>query len=76
MRVRCYLRDIRGRRSIRRISEASGVNRGTLSAIERGHVLPKDEWIEGMEAAYGAPFEEWYPPLVCRVLELDEEEVR
>ena len=76
MVVRCYLREIRGRRSIRKIAEASGVNRGTLSAIERGHVVPKDEQVEPMEAAYGAPFEEWYPPLVCRVLELDEEEPR
>lgn len=73
MRVRCYLREIRGRRGLREIAEAAGVNRGALSTIERGHTLPKDEWIEQMEAAYGAPFEQWYPALVARVLELDEE---
>jgi transcriptional regulator with XRE-family HTH domain len=74
VRLRCYLRDIRGRRSLRRIADAAGVDRGTLSTIERGRAVPKDEWIDAMEAAYGAPFAEWYPALTVRVLELDEEE--
>ena len=74
MRLRCYLREIRGRRGLRQIAEACGVNRGTLSSIERGHTTPKDEWIDAMEAAYGAPFADWYPPLAVRVLELDLED--
>ena len=74
MKVRCYLREIRGRRGLRAVAKAAGVDRGTLSMIERGRMLPKDPWIEGMEAAYGAPFEEWYPPLTVRSLELDEEQ--
>lgn len=73
MRVRCYLREIRGRRSLRTIAERADVNRGTLSAIETGRTLPKDAWIEGMEAAYGAPYEDWYPALTRRALELDDE---
>jgi transcriptional regulator with XRE-family HTH domain len=72
--MRCYLRTIRGRRGIRAIAEQCGVNRATLSTIETGRTLPKDEWIEAMEAAYGAPFADWYPPLAVRVLELDVED--
>ena len=74
VRVRCYLREIRGRRSIRRLAIATGVNRGTLSMVDRGRMLPRDEWIEPMEDAYGAPFADWYPALAVRCLELDEEE--
>jgi transcriptional regulator with XRE-family HTH domain len=72
VKVRCHLREIRGRRGLREISEACGINRGLLSRVETGRVLPQDNWIEAMEMAYGAPFADWYPPLTIRVLELDE----
>jgi transcriptional regulator with XRE-family HTH domain len=75
VKVRCYLREIRGRRPLRDLAEASGVNRGTLSTIELGRRLPKDEEIEPLEQAYGQPFEHWYPAAVTRALELDEERV-
>jgi transcriptional regulator with XRE-family HTH domain len=73
VRVRCHLREIRGRRGIRQIAELCGVPRATLSTIETGRSLPKDAWVEPMEQAYGAPFADWYPALTVRVLELDEE---
>lgn len=73
MKVRCYLREIRGRRPLKEIAAAAEVNHGTLSMIERGRLLPKDEWIEPLEAAYGQPFERWYHELVRRALEPDEE---
>ena len=73
MKVRCYLREIRGRRPLRRIAADTGINRGTLSLVERGRMLPKDDWIERMEEAYGAPFDDWYPAAARRVLELDDE---
>lgn len=76
LRLRCYLREIRGRRSLRVIAAACDVNRGTLSMIEVGRSLPKDEWIVAMEQAYGAPFEDWYPPLTARALELDLEDAQ
>ena len=74
MKARCYLRTIRGRRSLAQLAALAGINKGTLSMIERGRMLPKDAWIEAMENAYGVPFEEWYPALTVRALELDEEE--
>lgn len=73
MRVRCYLREIRGRRSLRAIAETSGINRGSLSTIERGTRLPTDDQVEQLEQAYGVPFEQMYHRQVIRVLEPDEE---
>ena len=74
MKLRSYMREIRGRRSLRDLADAAGVNRGTLSLIELGRQLPKDDWVEGIERAYGAPLEQWYHQLVVRVLEPDEEQ--
>ena len=62
MKLSCRLREIRGRRSLRDLADAAGINRGTLSMIETGRALPKDEWLEAIERVYGAPPEEWYPP--------------
>lgn len=73
MRLVCHLREIRGRRSIREISEAAGLNRGMLSSIERGRALPTDKWLEPLERAYGAPRTQWWPPEVLLVLEYDNE---
>lgn len=74
MKARCYLREIRGRRSLKQLAERAGINHGTLSMIERGRMLPKDEWVDAISQAYGEPFEKWYPALVVRSLEPDDEE--
>jgi hypothetical protein len=58
--VRCCLRELRGERTLLEISTASGVHITELSKIERGFALPRDEWIPGMEQAYGQPVERWY----------------
>ena len=60
MRVRCHLREIRGRRALRDLAEDARINRGTLSLIERGRLLPADKQIESLERAYGRPIGEWY----------------
>ena len=60
MRLRCTLRHIRGDQPIRDFAEQTGVHRGTLSMIELGRLLPTDEQIPLLEAAYGVPFEDWY----------------
>jgi hypothetical protein len=78
VRVICHLREIRGKRGMREISEAAGddkggFNRGTLSMLERGRMLPKDEWVPRLEHAYGAPVTQWYPAAVLLVIQADEE---
>ena len=60
MRVRCHLKEIRGRRSIRDIEAMSGINRGQISPIERGVRFPFDKDIPALEEAYGAPVHDWY----------------
>ena len=72
MRVPCRLREIRGRRPLRDIADQAGVNRGTLSMIELGRMLPKDEQIPGLEHAYGRPVEDFYSPRVLLALADDE----
>ena len=73
MRVRCRLRDLRGDRSLREVAEAAGVNRGELSKIENGRLLPRDEWLERIEQAYGAPPHDWYPDYQLLQFEHDED---
>lgn len=73
MRVRCVLREIRGRRSVRELETLSGINRGTLSQIERGRLLPLDEHIPALERAYGKPAHTWYPDHVLLQLQHDDE---
>jgi hypothetical protein len=68
------LREIRGRRPLRALEAESGIGRGYLSEIETGHRLPRDEWIEGMERAYGAPMTDFYPPEILIVLRYPEAE--
>lgn len=60
MRVRCFLRDIRGRRSLRDLEASSGVNRGDLSKFERGVAFPLDKDVPAIEEAYGRPLVDWY----------------
>jgi hypothetical protein len=38
------------------------IHRGDLSRLERGRLLPPDEWVPLLEAAYGAPQSSWYTP--------------
>lgn len=47
------------------------MSQSRLSGIERGRELPADEWIEALEAAYGAPVSDWYGPRVARALDPD-----
>ena len=60
MRVRCRLRELRGRRSIRDMAEATGVQPAYLSLLEQGRLLPSDSWRVALEQAYGAPLARWY----------------
>jgi hypothetical protein len=58
--LRCALRSTRGTRPIREMEDATGINRGTLSLIEVGRLLPTDGQVEPIERAYGLNFEFWY----------------
>jgi transcriptional regulator with XRE-family HTH domain len=72
VRLSCRLREIRGKRTIAEVASAAGVNEGELSKIERGLALPRDEWLEGLELAYGAARHDWYPPALLLHLQGDE----
>jgi transcriptional regulator with XRE-family HTH domain len=64
MRVACRLRELRLERglSIRDMEAESGIDRAYLSQLERGRLLPRDEWLDELEAAYGAERSTWYVP--------------
>lgn len=72
MRLRCKLRVLRGEKTLKAISEQTGINRGTLSLIELGRLLPTDEQVEPLEQAYGIPFDAWYTRRTLAVIEEDE----
>jgi transcriptional regulator with XRE-family HTH domain len=72
VRVVCHLREIRGERRLRAIASSSGVAESSLSKIERGYELPRDEWLAALEHAYGKPRHLWYPPELLIVLQSDE----
>jgi transcriptional regulator with XRE-family HTH domain len=80
MRLRCRLRELRGRRSLSKMAAATeeGGKRifaGVLSLIERGRMLPADDQLEAIAAAYGEDIESWYDwrgPLVA--VEMDDRE--
>lgn len=72
MRVRCFLKELRGPRSLRRVADEAGINPGMLSRIEQGVAFPKDDEIPALAAAYGAPITDWYPPLVIVAMEFDD----
>jgi transcriptional regulator with XRE-family HTH domain len=64
MRVSCRLRAIRLGLgfSIRDLEAMTGIAGTDLSKVERGRLLPRDEWISALEQAYGAPRSTWYVP--------------
>jgi transcriptional regulator with XRE-family HTH domain len=72
MRVRCYLREIRGERSLRSVAEEAGVSPAILSTLERGEGFVHDSDIEKLVAAYGASVADWYPPTVLLAVESDD----
>jgi transcriptional regulator with XRE-family HTH domain len=79
VRVRCYLREHRARRSLSKIADAidvKGLGVGQLSLIEQGRMIPKDSQMAALERAYGVPRSEWWPREVLLVLELDDEGTR
>ena len=57
--MRCYLRELRGARPINAAAEATGVNKGVLSMIERGRQLPTDSEALALAEFYG-PAASWY----------------
>jgi transcriptional regulator with XRE-family HTH domain len=71
VRVRCFLRELRGPASIREVAERCELNPGELSRIENGTALPRDEDVPALERAYGAPITDWYPPMVLLAMESD-----
>lgn len=60
MRVRCRLRHLRGKRSLRAMEAETGISRGYLSRYENGKEFPRDHHIPALEKAYGAPAKTWY----------------
>lgn len=72
MKLICHLREIRGSRKLREISQASGVPISTLSLLERGQLLARDDDVESLEAAYGRPRTEWYAPAVLLAVSSDD----
>lgn len=75
MRLRCFLREIRGTRTLREIAELSGVPQSELSKIENGIQVPKDADVEALVAAYQAAPTDWYGPLTLLALESDDAQI-
>jgi transcriptional regulator with XRE-family HTH domain len=71
--LRCHLREIRGKRPLSELEAETGINRGTLSHLERGRQLPLDKHVPDLERAYGAPRTEWYDPELLLIIEGDPE---
>jgi transcriptional regulator with XRE-family HTH domain len=60
MRLRTSLAEIRGKRTVKEIAAASGVNEATIRQIEQGKLVPREAHVEPLERAYGAGIESWY----------------
>jgi transcriptional regulator with XRE-family HTH domain len=73
VRLRCYLREGRGERSLRQVANLTGVSAGELSLIERGRLLPADDQVEAIERAYGLQRTSWYHEWGKLAIEADEE---
>jgi transcriptional regulator with XRE-family HTH domain len=69
VRIRCYLRPIRQSLalSIDEVAARTGLAKGEISMIERGHSVPRDDQLESLRSVYGDPGG-WYPPTVARAL--------
>jgi transcriptional regulator with XRE-family HTH domain len=74
VRVACRLREIREARGLS-LSELAAelpvdadgkpvprIYRGDLSRIERGTMLPRDDWLEALGRLYGVEPSTWYSP--------------
>lgn len=72
MRLVCHLRALRGERTLLELAAVAHVSEGDLSKIERGIALPRDDQLDALEQAYGAPRYEWWPPQVLVALSGDE----
>lgn len=72
MRLVCHLRVIRGGRPLRVLAVASGVDKGSLSRIERGVALPTDAQVPGLQRAYGVAAHHWYEPAALLAIQQDE----
>jgi transcriptional regulator with XRE-family HTH domain len=70
----CRLRNLREKRelSIKDMERATGISRGTLSAVERGKAVPLDEHVAPMEREYG-PITSWYSPWALLALQEGDE---
>lgn len=47
---------------VARLPSDAKIARGDLSRLERGRLLPPDEWVPLLELAYGTPESTWYTP--------------
>lgn len=72
VRLDCRLREARGERKLVDLAAECGLNKGTLSAVERGTRLPLDSQVAVLERAYGIPVSLWYPGLSAVHLEDDD----
>jgi hypothetical protein len=75
MRVRTFLRELRGDRllvDVERSLRAAGVklSRADLSRFERGQQIPTDQQATDLEQIYG-PRSEWFPATVAHALAPD-----
>lgn len=71
MKLICHLRTLRGDRRLADVSAEAGVPIGQLSQIERGHLLPRDEWVPRLAAAYASEPADWYPANALRAISED-----
>jgi transcriptional regulator with XRE-family HTH domain len=74
VRLRCFIHEGRGDRSLRQIAALTGVSAGELSLIERGRLLPTDDQVEAIERVYGIERIDWYHDWGKLAIEADEEE--
>lgn len=74
MRLRCHLREFRGKRTLKEIAAGSGVSMSVLSQLERGRMVPTDQEVTALEREYGQPVESWYPPRTLVAFEGDLED--
>jgi transcriptional regulator with XRE-family HTH domain len=71
MHLQTNLPEIRGKRAIKEIAEASGINPATIRQVEAGTLVPREKHIGPLEAAYGAALEAWYSPRALLALQED-----